>query len=111
MFLRAAGSGALTSPPRKRRRVMISEYGEWLRSRTNRHGRPFQAETISAYRDAAIALSSWMTSAGLELAGGGGEGDLMRRMGWQDRAMLDRYGADLQVQRAIEAKRRRGEMY
>jgi hypothetical protein len=25
--------------------------------------------------------------------------------------MLDRYGADLQVQRAIEAKRRRGEMY
>jgi integrase len=40
----------------------------------------------------------------------GGRG-LMRLMGWQDRAMLDRYGADLQVQRAIEAKRRRGEMY
>ncbi len=37
------------------------------------------------------------------LAGGGPEGDLMRLMGWQDRAMLDRYGADLQVQRAIEA--------
>ena len=45
---------------------MISEYGEWLRSQTNRHGRPFQQETISAYRDAAVALSSWMTSAGLE---------------------------------------------
>jgi hypothetical protein len=45
---------------------MISEYGEWLRSQTNRHGRPFQPETISAYRDAAVALSSWMTSAGLE---------------------------------------------
>jgi hypothetical protein len=30
---------------------MISEYGEWLRSQTNRHGRPFQQETISAYRD------------------------------------------------------------
>ena len=269
---------------------MISEYGEWLRSQTNRHRRPFQQETISAYRDAAVALSSWMTSAGLEadftgcdtaalnrffrgylashsqggtntkqrnlrhlftwlateyghphpyteglvryapvkvrpstlaadfikdllsatgggkartfedardhamirvltegvrraelvqihlddlpadliarpyirvvplkgaraadegrivpltlatakalvaylraryepsvyphmfrhtfahdwLAGGGAEGDLMRLMGWQDRAMLDRYGADLQVQRAIEAKRRRGEMY
>jgi hypothetical protein len=44
-------------------------------------------------------------------AGGGAEGDLMRLMGWQDRAMLDRYGADLQIQRAIEAKRRRGEMY
>jgi hypothetical protein len=35
----------------------------------------------------------------------------MRLMGWQDRAMLDRYGADPQVQRAIEALRRRGEMY
>jgi len=46
---------------------MISEYGEWLRTRTNRHGRPFQAETISAYRDAAVALSSWMTSAGLSV--------------------------------------------
>jgi hypothetical protein len=45
---------------------MISEYGEWLRSRTNRHGRPFQQETISAYRDAAVALSWWMTSAGVE---------------------------------------------
>jgi hypothetical protein len=38
----------------------------WLRSQTNRHGRPFQQETISAYRDAAVALSSWMTPAGLE---------------------------------------------
>jgi integrase/recombinase XerD len=47
-------------------RVMISEYGEWLGSQTNRHGRPFQAESISAYRDAAVALSAWMTSAGLE---------------------------------------------
>jgi integrase/recombinase XerD len=45
---------------------MISEYGEWLRTQTNRHGRPFQQETIWAYRDAAVALSSWMTSAGLE---------------------------------------------
>ena len=46
------------------------------------------------------------------LAGGGAVGDPdARLMGWQDRAMLNRYGADLQVQRAIEAKRRRGEMY
>lgn len=45
---------------------MISEYGEWLRTRTNRHGRPFQAESISAYCDAAVALSAWMTSTGLE---------------------------------------------
>jgi hypothetical protein len=52
--------------PAERRQMMISEYGEWLRTRTNRHGRPFQAESISAYRDAAVALSAWMTSAGLE---------------------------------------------
>jgi hypothetical protein len=35
----------------------------------------------------------------------------MRLMGWTDRSMLDRYGADLQVQRAIDAKRRRGDLY
>jgi integrase/recombinase XerD len=45
------------------------------------------------------------------LAGGGAEGDLMRLMGWTDRSMLDRYAEDLQVQRAIEAKRRRGNIY
>jgi integrase len=45
------------------------------------------------------------------LDGGGAEGDLMRLMGWTDRSMLDRYGADLQVQRAIDAKRRRGDLY
>jgi site-specific recombinase XerD len=52
--------------PLQLRQVMISEYGEWLRTQANRHGRPFQAETISAYRDAAVALSAWMTSSGLE---------------------------------------------
>lgn len=45
------------------------------------------------------------------LADGGAEGNLMRLMGWSDRSMLDRSGADLQVQRAIEAKRRRGDIY
>jgi integrase/recombinase XerD len=45
------------------------------------------------------------------LAGGGSEGDLMRLMGWTDRTMLDRYGADLQDQRAFEAKKRRGDLY
>ena len=45
------------------------------------------------------------------LLGGGEEGDLMRLMGWKDRSMLDRYSADMQVQRAIEAKRRRGQIY
>jgi hypothetical protein len=35
----------------------------------------------------------------------------MRLMGWTDRSMLDRYAEDLQVQRAIEAKRKRGNIY
>jgi hypothetical protein len=43
--------------PAQRRQVMISEYGEWLRTQTNRHGRPFQPETISAYRDAALSAT------------------------------------------------------
>lgn len=45
------------------------------------------------------------------LQGGGSEGDLMRLMGWGDRSMLDLYAEDLQVERAIEAKRRRGNIY
>src|ERR1700722_4044877 len=48
--------------PEGRRQAMISEFGEWLRTQTNRHGRPFQEETIWAYRDAAVALSVWMRS-------------------------------------------------
>src|SRR5258705_9552 len=43
------------------RRLMISGYRDWLRSRTNRDGRPFQDDTVSAYADAAIALDAWMT--------------------------------------------------
>jgi integrase/recombinase XerD len=42
---------------------------------------------------------------------GGSEGDLMRLMGWSSRSMLDRYGADMAERRAIDAKRRMGEMY
>jgi len=45
------------------------------------------------------------------LDGGGSEGDLMRIMGWKDRQMVDRYVADLQDERAADAKRRRGDMY
>jgi site-specific recombinase XerD len=46
--------------------MMISEFCESLRSRTNRHGRPFQDDTISAYCDAAVALDAWMTRTGLQ---------------------------------------------
>jgi integrase len=45
------------------------------------------------------------------LEGGGAEGDLMRLMGWEDRAMLDLYAKDMQVRRAVQAKRRRGDLY
>jgi hypothetical protein len=41
-------------------------------------------------------------------ASAGAEGDLM---GWKDRSMVDRYAADMQEQRAYEAKRRRGDLY
>jgi hypothetical protein len=62
----------------------------------SRHADPFGrvAKLLST------SLARWYAD------GGGGGGRLP-----QDRAMLDRYGADLQIQRAIEAKRRRGEMY
>jgi len=48
------------------RRLMISEFRDWLTTRTNRNGRPFQADTISAYADAAIALDAWMSREGIE---------------------------------------------
>jgi hypothetical protein len=46
--------------PQSMRKMMISEFCEWLRTRTNKHNRPFQEGTIAAYSDAAIALSGWM---------------------------------------------------
>jgi site-specific recombinase XerD len=45
------------------------------------------------------------------LDGGGSEGDLMRLMGWNSRAMVDRYAKDMQVARAVKAKQARGDMY
>jgi hypothetical protein len=48
------------------RTMMIGEFSAWLRSRTNKEKRPFQEETITAYATAARALSSWMTSAGVD---------------------------------------------
>jgi integrase/recombinase XerD len=45
------------------------------------------------------------------LKSGGSEGDLMRLNGWKSRAMVDRYADDVANQRALEAKRRRGDMY
>lgn len=39
------------------------------------------------------------------LASGGGEGDLMRLVGWKSRLMLDRYAASTGVSRAVDAHR------
>jgi hypothetical protein len=44
------------------------------------------------------------------LRSGGSEGDLLRLNGWKWRAMDDRYADDVANQRALDAKRRRGEM-
>lgn len=46
--------------------MSVSEFTDWLRTRTNKHDRPFQEDTITAYRDAARALHRWMTSQGID---------------------------------------------
>jgi site-specific recombinase XerD len=47
--------------------MMLGEFCEWLRTRTNQQHRPYQEETISAYREAGAALSAWMTKTRLEV--------------------------------------------
>jgi len=44
------------------------------------------------------------------LKSGGSEGDLMRLNGWKSRQMVVRYADDVAKQRALEAKRRKGDM-
>jgi hypothetical protein len=48
------------------RAMQVSEFCQWLASRTNQEKRPFQQETITAYKVAARALDAWMASQGLE---------------------------------------------
>lgn len=46
--------------------MAISKFTEWLRTRTNKHDRPFQEDTITAHRDMARALHRWMTEQGID---------------------------------------------
>jgi hypothetical protein len=96
---------------RQLRAMQVSEFCQWLASRTNQEKRPFQQETITAYKVAARALDAWMASQGLEEDFTACDAGVMRLAGWRSRSMLDRYGADMANQRAIEAKRRMGDMY
>jgi integrase len=45
------------------------------------------------------------------LKSGGSEGDLMRLNGWKSRTMVDCYADDVANQRALDAKRRKGDMF
>jgi hypothetical protein len=47
--------------PERLRAMMISEFEQWLGSRTNQEKRPFHEETVVAYAKAARALGAWMT--------------------------------------------------
>ncbi len=53
--------------PREMRQMMISEFGDWLRTQTNKQHRPFQEETILAYTNAALALSAWLDEVDIEV--------------------------------------------
>jgi integrase/recombinase XerD len=67
--LRLAATGEPSLPARRQgrlspgqlRAMMISEFEQWLRSRTNQEKRPFHEETVLAYAKAARALDAWMT--------------------------------------------------
>lgn len=53
-------------PAPQLRKMMISEFCDSLRTRTNKKRLPFQEETITAYKVAARALDAWMTEKGME---------------------------------------------
>jgi hypothetical protein len=69
-------------------------------ARQNRYTNPLH--TASAERRHTFS-DAWLRS-------GGSEGDLMRLNGWKSRQMVDRYADDVANQRALEAKRRKGDM-
>jgi hypothetical protein len=97
------------------RQMTVSEFTAWLSGRTNKQDRPFQEHTIRNYADAARTLDKWMTVASVDA-------DFTAC----DTALLNRFFAEylrahtqggtntlqhLQVERAIAAKRKRGNIY
>jgi site-specific recombinase XerD len=48
------------------RAMQVNEFCQWLRPRTNQEKRPFQEETITAYKVAARALDAWMTASEMD---------------------------------------------
>jgi hypothetical protein len=43
------------------RKTAITEFSEWLRTRTNKNKLPFQERAIENYAEAAEVLDRWMT--------------------------------------------------
>ncbi|MET8976239.1 tyrosine-type recombinase/integrase [Streptomyces sp. NPDC004539] len=48
------------------RAAFLSDYATHLRASNNKHGRPYQEKTVTAYTKAVRALDSWMTEQGMD---------------------------------------------